>query len=61
MAEDLRAAAPPDRERINLDKPLEVKWWAVSFGVSESELRRATDDVGTSVAKVAARLRKKRP
>lgn len=43
---------PADRSRIEIDDPLEVRWWAGRFGCSEAQLRQVVADVGTSAARV---------
>ena len=43
-------------ERIDIDKPAEVRRWAERFGVTEEEIRQAVKVVGPQIAAVRARL-----
>jgi hypothetical protein len=43
---------PADRSRIEIEDPLEVRYWAGKFGCSEAQLREAVAEVGTSAARV---------
>lgn len=47
----------PDNRRIDLDDRHEVRNWATSLNVSEEELRRAVEKVGTSAERVREHLR----
>lgn len=38
----------PDRSKINVNEPYEVKYWSEKFGVRPPELRLAVERVGTS-------------
>ena len=46
----------PDRSKINLQRPAEVKCWTKVLGVSAEELNRAIDKVGNSAAAVRKEL-----
>ena len=43
---------PADRSRIEIEDPLEVRYWAGKFGCSEAQLREVVAEVGTSAARV---------
>jgi hypothetical protein len=42
----------PDRSKINMHQPHEVKYWAHALNVSKEELQKAIDKVGNSAAEV---------
>lgn len=46
----------PDRSKINLQQPHELKYWTRALGVSGEELRRAIDKVGNAAAAVRKEL-----
>lgn len=46
----------PDRSRINLHQPDEVKYWTRALKVSQDQLRKAVDKVGNSAAAVRKEL-----
>jgi Protein of unknown function (DUF3606) len=46
----------PEAERIDIDKPAEVRRWAERFGVTEEEIRQAVKIAGPQIAAVRARL-----
>jgi Protein of unknown function (DUF3606) len=46
----------PDRSKINMNQPHEVKYWTRALGVSQENLQRAVDKVGNSVATVRKEL-----
>ena len=46
----------PDRSKINVHDPREVKYWAKALRVSEEELQKAVDKVGNSAATVRKEL-----
>jgi hypothetical protein len=46
----------PDRSKINLHQPHEVKYWTRALKVSQDELRKAIDKVGNSAAAVRKEL-----
>lgn len=46
----------PDRSKINMHEPHEVKYWTRALGVDRSDLRRAIEKVGNSAAAVRKQL-----
>jgi Protein of unknown function (DUF3606) len=46
----------PDRSKINMNEPNEVKYWTRALKVSKEELQKAVDKVGNSVATVRKEL-----
>jgi hypothetical protein len=46
----------PDRSKINMHQPYEVKHWTHALGVSREELQKAVEKVGNSVATVRKEL-----
>jgi uncharacterized protein DUF3606 len=46
----------PDRSKINMHQPHEVKYWTHALGVSREELQKAVDKVGNSAATVRKQL-----
>jgi hypothetical protein len=46
----------PDRSKINMDQPHEVKYWVRALGVSKEDLEKAVDKVGNSAATVRKEL-----
>jgi Protein of unknown function (DUF3606) len=46
----------PDRSKINLHQPHEVKYWTHALKVTPDELRKAVDKVGNSAAAVRKEL-----
>ena len=46
----------PDRSKINMHHPHEVKCWTHALGVSKEELQQAIDKVGNSAATVRKEL-----
>jgi Protein of unknown function (DUF3606) len=46
----------PDRSKINLHEPYEIKYWSRALGVSKDELTKAVDKVGNSAAMVRKEL-----
>jgi len=55
--DDRSKVGQPDRSRINLDEPYEVKYWTQTLGVTDAELASAVKAVGSSVNKVKAHLK----
>ena len=47
----------PDRDRIDMNDPDEIRNWTESLGVSKDELRRAVEAVGPVADKVREHLR----
>jgi len=48
--------AQPDRSKINLDQPDELKYWTRALKVSKEDLLKAIDKVGNSAATVRKEL-----
>ena len=46
----------PDRSKINMHRPDEVKYWLRALGISKEELQKAVDKVGNSAATVRKEL-----
>ena len=46
----------PDRNKINLDQPDELRYWTRALKVSEEEIRSAIGKVGNSAATVRKEL-----
>jgi 3-oxoacyl-[acyl-carrier-protein] synthase III len=46
----------PDRSKINMHQPHEVKYWAHALGVTREQLQSAVDKVGNSAAAVRKEL-----
>ena len=54
--ESLTKKEHPDRSKINMHRPHEVKCWTRALGVSKEELEKAVDKVGNSAATVRKEL-----
>jgi predicted RNA-binding protein YlqC (UPF0109 family) len=46
----------PDRSKINMHQPHEVKYWTHTLNVSKEELQKTIDKVGNSAAAVRKEL-----
>lgn len=46
----------PDRSKINMHEPHEVKYWTHALGISKEELQKAVDKVGNAAAAVRKEL-----
>jgi hypothetical protein len=46
----------PDRSKINLLNPAEVKWWSRELDISREQLRSLVEKVGNSAAVVRKEL-----
>ena len=46
----------PDRSKINMHQPHEVKYWTHALNVSKDELQKTIDKVGNSAAAVRKEL-----
>ena len=57
MSDDKSQRGEPDRSRISVSEPYEVKYWANRFGVTPEELKDAVHKAGTLPAQVEAWLR----
>lgn len=58
MADNLQKKGPQDSIRINVNEAWEVRYWCRTFGCTETVLRKAVKEVGVSVSKVRAYLKK---
>jgi hypothetical protein len=58
MSDDKSKRGSPDRKRIDIHDPNEVRHWRKSLGVTEQRLKDAVAQVGTSAAKVREHLSK---
>lgn len=52
----LQSKSAPDRSKIALDHPDEVKYWSKHFGITPEELNRVVEKVGNSAAAVRKEL-----
>ncbi len=52
MSDDKSNRGSPDRDRIDINDPDEVRNWTKSLGVTKEELQRAVEAVGTTAGKV---------
>ena len=56
MSDDKANRGNPDRDRIDINAPDEVRNWTKSLGVSKEELQRAVEAVGPVASKVREHL-----
>ena len=56
MSDDKGNRGSPDRDRIDIHDPDEVRNWTKSLGVSKEELQRAVEAVGPMASKVREHL-----
>jgi 3-oxoacyl-[acyl-carrier-protein] synthase III len=54
--DNLTKKEQPDRSKINMHEPHEVKYWTHALGVSQEELQKAVDKVGNAAAAVRKEL-----
>ena len=54
--DQLTRKAQPDRSKINMHEPFEVKYWTRKLGIEKTELQKAVDKVGNSAAAVRKEL-----
>jgi len=54
--DNLTKREQPDRSKINMHEPFEVKYWTHALGVSKEELKKAVDKVGNAAAAVRKEL-----
>jgi hypothetical protein len=52
----LQLKSPPDRSKIEMGHPDEVKPWSKHFGVTPEELQRVIEKVGNAAAAVRKQL-----
>lgn len=57
MSDDLSQRGQPDRLRVNVNEPHEVKYWCSKFGCTEDQLRAAVRRVGVMAADVERALK----
>ena len=57
MSDDRSNRGSPDRDRIDINDPDEVRNWTKSLGVSREELERAVQAAGDRADKVREYLR----
>ncbi|MCP1966944.1 DUF3606 domain-containing protein [Bradyrhizobium elkanii] len=55
MPDNLTNRVQPDRSKINMHEPYEVKYWAHA-GVSKNDLQKIVEKVGNSAAAVRKEL-----
>ena len=58
MADDTSKAGAADRSRINVNQPHEVQYWTKALGISEDQLKKAVQSVGTNADAVRKHLGK---
>ena len=58
MPDDKTKTGHPDRDRINIHEPYELRDWSKKFGVSEEKLKQTVQQVGTSADAVKKALGK---
>ena len=56
----MRTQPPADRARINIDDPVELRWWCGRLGCSDLKLVEAVKAVGAAATSVARYLREQR-
>jgi hypothetical protein len=54
--DNLDKRGEPDRSRINMQEPYEVKYWSHQLGVTPERLQQAVEKVGNSTAAVRKEL-----
>lgn len=59
MSDDKSKRGSPDRDRIDMNDPDEVRNWTKSLGVSREELERAVQAAGPVASKVREHLGKR--
>ena len=52
MSDDKAKRGSPDRDRIDINDPDEIRNWTQSLGVSKDELKKAVEAVGPQAARV---------
>lgn len=56
MADNKKKVGSPDSKRINVNEPYELRDWSKRLGISEEQLRKTVQRVGTSADAVKRRL-----
>jgi hypothetical protein len=59
MVDNLSERGAPDRARIDVHQPHELRYWSHKLGVTEDQLREAVQQVGPMAEKVEGLLRNK--
>jgi hypothetical protein len=54
--DSLKKRVSPDRSKINMHEPYEVKYWTKELGVSMERLQEVVDKVGNAAAAVRKEL-----
>ena len=54
--DDRKNKGQPDRSKINMHEPHEVKYWTHQLGVSREQLQAAVEKVGNAAAAVRKEL-----
>lgn len=54
--DNLQNRGQPDRSKINMHEPDEVKYWTHQLGVSQDQLKKVIEKVGNSAAAVRKEL-----
>ena len=54
--DSLKKRVSPDRSKINMHEPYEVKYWTKELGVSMERLQEVVDKVGNAAAAVRTEL-----
>lgn len=52
MPDDLKQRGEPERSRINMNEPHEVRYWTKELDVTEEQLQQAVKSAGPIVASV---------
>ena len=60
MADDRNNRGQPDRIKVNIDDPYEVRYWTDRLRCTGEELRDAVGTVGVGVSAVEDYIQKKR-
>jgi hypothetical protein len=58
MSDDKSKRGSPDRDRIDMNDPDEVRNWTKALGITKEELQRAVEAAGPTAARVRAHLGK---
>lgn len=59
MSELIRQHPPADRGRVNIDDPVELRWWCGRLGCTDRKLVEAVKAVGAAATRVALYLRER--
>jgi hypothetical protein len=54
--DDQKRRASPNRRKIHMHEPYEVKYWTRELGVNRDQLQKLVDKVGSSAASVRKEL-----